>query len=114
MHDARYSDLDSIRDHLEKLVIGERKISDGKCFQFSNLVELEILPDVDTIEACAFENCENLVSVKFPKDKKVKVEAAAFLDCENLEFVENLENVDGNLKRIFAGCPKLNLQGVAK
>lgn len=116
MYDDRCYDsfLDSIRDCLEKLTIGGSVVSDGEFFQFSNLVELEVLSKVDTIEACAFENCENLVSVKFPKDKKVKVEAAAFLDCENLEFVENIENVDGNLKRIFAGCPKLNLQGVAK
>lgn len=116
MYDARYSDgfLDSIRDYLEKLIIGKSEVRDGEFFQFSNLVELEILPAVNTIEACAFENCKNLISVKFPKNKKVRVAAATFLDCENLEFVENIESIDGNLKRIFTGCPKLNLQGVAK
>lgn len=92
---------------VEHLRIGCELISDDRYFQAPNLIELEILPTVKNIEIGAFENCENLVSVKFPKDAKVKVGAAAFLDCENLEFVENIESVEGNPKRIFAGCPKL-------
>lgn len=91
---------------VEHLTIGCEFIDDIY-FQAPNLIELEILPTVKGIEISAFENCENLVSVKFSKGKKVKVGAAAFLDCENLEFVENIESVEGNLKRIFAGCPKL-------
>lgn len=92
---------------IERIIIGYEKVGDSEFFQRPNLVEVEFLDSVKSIKKSAFENCENLVSIKFPKSSKVSVEPAAFLDCENLEFVENVENVEGNLKRIFAGCTKL-------
>ena len=92
---------------VEHLTIGCKEIIDSMYLQAPNLIELEILPTTEEIKACAFENCENLISAKFPKGTKVKVDTAAFLDCKNLEFVENIESIEGNLKRIFAGCPKL-------
>lgn len=102
-----YSLPDEIKKSIEKVALAGWYVPKSEYFQSSNLVEVEILKSVDLIEKSAFENCENLVSVKFPKNKKVKVQAAAFLDCKNLEFVENIGSVEGNLKRIFAGCPKL-------
>jgi len=98
---------DGFAKTVEHLTIGCKEITDSLYLQAPNLIELEILPTTEEIKACAFENCGNLVSVKFPKGTKVKVNTAAFLDCKNLEFVENIESIEGNLKRIFAGCPKL-------
>ena len=98
---------DGFAKTVEHLIIGCKEITDSMYLQAPNLIELEILPTTEKIETCAFESCENLVNVKFPKGTKVRVDTAAFLDCKNLEFVENIESIEGNLKRIFAGCSKL-------
>lgn len=99
--------VDGFSKTVEHLTVGCKTIKDSMYLQAPNLIELEILSTTEEIETCAFESCENLVSVKFPKGTKVRVDTAAFLDCKNLEFVENIESIEGNLKRIFAGCSKL-------
>ena len=98
-------------DSIEKITFEAPRLGKMACAGFKNLVEVEFEDNLKEIDKAAFDDCENLVSVKFPKcdleRDKIKVGTAAFLDCVNLEFVENIENIEGNLKRIFAGCPKM-------
>ena len=104
--------------------IGEYTFVD--CFNLNSVV---IPESVTIIGNSAFQNCENLVKIEFPKSiekigkyafalcksissisipPKVKViEEATFLDCENLEFVEFSENINSIGAIAFMMCKNL-------
>lgn len=108
--DGAYSSKDGVLYNKDKTVlvrypmgVTDKKftVPDGvkeignDAFSGNSYLEEVDLSHVETIGISAFENCENLSSVKLSKDLK-KVDSGAFYDCTNLKSVR-LRNSDAEI-----------------
>lgn len=78
----------------------------GKVYTNSEITEITIDADVETIPAFAFANCQNLKTVNLPKDI-VNIGTLAFANCKNLETINLPNSIDTIEAFAFANCEKL-------
>ncbi len=87
---------------------GDTKITIGQgAFCYTLLESIDFSQNnIESLGACVFASCEELVSVKLPENS-VQIPNEAFMGCKNLESVQNSENVSRIGDNAFAGCVKL-------
>ena len=74
----------------------------------SAIANLALNEELEEIGSCAFENCDNLLSVEIP-DSVYYIGGGAFMDCDSLASVTLGDGIEFMGQYAFANCPITSL-----
>lgn len=87
------------------------KVIGGDAFSNSNVVKVELPPEVDTIEKNAFAWCSELKEINLPEGLRL-IDDGAFASCRSLEYIafpESLKFIGADAFRACSGLKEIAL-----